>query len=552
MSQFDAELLVLLVRDFYGSLASTVIDTLLKEGRLSLSLLARYSSLSTATIQRVLVPLLQLRFVRHSVFDSPTTYVVSPEHIYSSIVRAGQIIAYVDDIFSEEESSAALQVIKNLLLYGHIRISDYLSAAPNPAASTSAIATLLRRKLLTTLTTEEFAPESDRVRALINEKLASIPRKATVSESKRAQAAELEAQEAWHRIATRHDSLSDGFLSSGEVDTSVVVTVNHEKFAVLARSRVLVDFAKRRIGAVTAAVYKHVLETMEPRLFRSDESRITISSLEILKNLDEDLDLGHALAITSRRRKRDSSGSDSESSQQRPHKRRRKENDSSSSESESDYEMNGNNSKSASQMEVLNMHLALLCSSPSLPFLKRVGSKGGGEYTIDFSALMNSIRALEYDKLIAKRQGAVACRLLRIIRDKGRIDEKQIAQAALLPAKEIRAHLTALHECGGLDLQEVPRGADRAPSRTYYLWHHRPAAAHALMAQQVIRAMTRCYARVIDERARRPGVFAKIAREAALSAAEVEEVRKLRDVEEKLVVQITRLDRLVLVFRDCL
>ena len=38
------------------------------------------------------------------------------------------------------------------------------------------------------------------------------------------------------------------------------------------------------------------------------------------------------------------------------------------------------------------------------------------------------------------------------------------------PAKDVRTLLTAMSALAVVSLQEVPKGADRAPGRTFYLW----------------------------------------------------------------------------------
>jgi hypothetical protein len=46
----------------------------------------------------------------------------------------------------------------------------------------------------------------------------------------------------------------------------------------------------------------------------------------------------------------------------------------------------------------------------------------------------------------------------------------QIADMALIPVTETRERLYKMLSCEFVHLQEVPRTADHAPSRTFYLW----------------------------------------------------------------------------------
>lgn len=47
----------------------------------------------------------------------------------------------------------------------------------------------------------------------------------------------------------------------------------------------------------------------------------------------------------------------------------------------------------------------------------------------------------------------------------------QISKVAMLAPKDVRVITASLSSSSLLELQEVPRSADRAPSRTFYLWH---------------------------------------------------------------------------------
>lgn len=46
----------------------------------------------------------------------------------------------------------------------------------------------------------------------------------------------------------------------------------------------------------------------------------------------------------------------------------------------------------------------------------------------------------------------------------------EIAKVAMKAAKEVRTILAAMNSAGIIAMQEVPKGADRAPIRTFYLW----------------------------------------------------------------------------------
>lgn len=50
-------------------------------------------------------------------------------------------------------------------------------------------------------------------------------------------------------------------------------------------------------------------------------------------------------------------------------------------------------------------------------------------------------------------------------------DVKQIAKVAMMPNNVVRPLLSALSSDFLISTQEVPRSADRNPTRTFYLWY---------------------------------------------------------------------------------
>ncbi|KAK9447281.1 RNA polymerase III subunit RPC82-domain-containing protein [Limtongia smithiae] len=630
VSQYEEELVVLLLRDSYGDLMAEVVEALIQHGRLTLPLLSRYlHRRSTTTLQRVLVALIQNRFVQYWSGEDDdgesqqTAYVAATRIIYNTLVRAGSIVTFTSDSFPD--LVGAPEVVKNLLLYGHIRAADYLASAGTSTAAASAraaVTTLLQRKILRTLRKHDFQPESDNYMRIFRRRLANIPRTNTLSEAKRDAQAHDETKAEFSVLLHLHDDVNDGLIKKHSassshhkksrsndaqaaetvVNESAVLAVNHDKFIVHMRAQLLTQLVAQRIGNVTAAVYKQVLDCMDAKIFRCQpHTSVTVSSLEVSRALNSEVNLACAIvSMSNRKRSRSRSrsqshsssrsakrvkrskhsddGDDSDSSRdnsmsddstRRSKKKKKPQIVSSNSESGSGSNSNAHSDSeesedsedeagSNSRIEHVNLHLSLLALSQTMPFLTRIGSKGGGEWTIDFNVLSARARELEYESFIRRKFGNIAVRLLRIVRQHGRIDEKQLAQLALLPAKDIRSHLMAMHEIGALDLQEVPRGADRAPSKTFYLWFHKPESAYALMVQALLRTMARCYSRIIEERTRRPGIMSKLMRsdmqgdegEATLTAAEKDEIKRVRNAELRLFSQITRLDKLVVVFRD--
>ena len=69
-----------------------------------------------------------------------------------------------------------------------------------------------------------------------------------------------------------------------------------------------------------------------------------------------------------------------------------------------------------------------------------------------------------------EKHGANGLRVVRLLLGSGKLDDKQVAHGVMLPAKDVRTVLAALAADSLVSTQEVPKTADRNPTRTFYLW----------------------------------------------------------------------------------
>lgn len=72
-----------------------------------------------------------------------------------------------------------------------------------------------------------------------------------------------------------------------------------------------------------------------------------------------------------------------------------------------------------------------------------------------------------------ERFGDDGCRIFRLLLLKRQLEQKQVADNAMLPVKETRELLYRMFRAEYLELQEVAKTADHAPSRTFFLWRVR-------------------------------------------------------------------------------
>lgn len=214
-------------------------------------------------------------------------------------------------------------------------------------------------------------------------------------------------------------------------------------------------------------------------------------------------------------------------------------------------------SNHGTSMSSIKQHLHLLAEDEH-EFV-RLNEKDNGlvEWSVDFHGLSGQLRQYELERTITARFGTVATRMIRIFLDKGKLDEKQISNLALIHQKQMRAALTVMHEAGHLELQEVPRDNNRQPSRTMFLWYFDPERCRQLVVEQTYKAMARCLQRAKVERLAIQTLIDKAERtdvvgneDQYLSVEERVVLSRWREKEEKLLGEVARLDDLVGVLRD--
>lgn len=130
--------------------------------------------------------------------------------------------------------------------------------------------------------------------------------------------------------------------------------------------------------------------------------------------------------------------------------------------------------------------------SGSGTFLVQQGEGPGARWSVHYDVLGGWMKRSLVEAIIKEKLGDVAIRCWRILEAKGKLDEKhvslqqapelqaeadshpepqQLARLAFLSVKDAREVIGRLSAADLIEPQEVPRSADRAPSRTFFLWY---------------------------------------------------------------------------------
>lgn len=210
----------------------------------------------------------------------------------------------------------------------------------------------------------------------------------------------------------------------------------------------------------------------------------------------------------------------------------------------------------AERIQQMRQHLLLLAES-NLQFIRHCGTRDHGEWTVDFGLLIPKLRLIEIDAVIEECFGRQGLRLVKILRAKGKIDDRSMPGLALMKKGDVYIKMTEMELQGFLEVQEVPRDNNRTASRTLFLWFFDQDRTAARVLDDTYKAMSRHLQRLEVERRKKKNVLSVVERkdvqgmeEEKLRGDIYNEYREFLDIESKLVGQIGRLDDLVGVFRD--
>merc|ERR1719154_630676 len=105
-------------------------------------------------------------------------------------------------------------------------------------------------------------------------------------------------------------------------------------------------------------------------------------------------------------------------------------------------------------------------------FVDRVGDSGGGQYHMDMKHIITELVEASLDCVILEKFSSKAVRVFRYIREKRYVEEGQLQQVVMIPAKETKMLTYQLLENHFIHLQELRKSvAANAPSRGFYLYY---------------------------------------------------------------------------------
>ncbi|RWA09934.1 hypothetical protein EKO27_g5154 [Xylaria grammica] len=210
-------------------------------------------------------------------------------------------------------------------------------------------------------------------------------------------------------------------------------------------------------------------------------------------------------------------------------------------------------SSRAEQMRHMRQHLLILTETKQ-QFVRHCGQN---EWTVDFGPLIQQLRYVELDTMIEDNFGRQGLRLTRILREKGKLDDKTLPAMALMRKPDVHVKMAEMEMAGFLEVQEVPRDNNRAANRTMFFWFFDEARTIKRVLDNAYKSMVRCLERLEVERYNKRAILSLADRrdvqgkeEEMLRGDVYNEYLEFIEIEKKLLSQVSRLDDLVSVFQD--
>ncbi|KAM0440792.1 hypothetical protein ACHAPT_000093 [Fusarium lateritium] len=401
-------------------------------------------------------------------------------------------------------------------------------------------------------------------------------------------------------FAPKRRKLTNGSAQNGHahdydaprLNPNVVVRLNYARCLVELRNQRLANFAAEMLGEVTGEVYRTVLDLLAVELSRChpdpllDEStpgqQTMVTTVDIFDHLDKSVNVQSGIGKTpkdkidsqSAERVRETApdtDDDSDDSDAGPPGRRRIFDADEEDEWADDEDQNGEAANGEregkvrfedavngtdSRISQMRRHLLLLAESKHR-FIRHCGTYGRGQWTVDFGRLMTHLRETELDAIIEQSHGRHGLRLTRILREKGKLDEKMLPSAALMKKTDVQGKMLAMQMAGIVDVQEVPKDSSRLANRTLFFWYFDKERAQTQALDDIYKAMVRCLQTLQVARHNQRSILSFVERkdvqgkeEEVMTTEHYNKYNTHLEVQSKLLGQVMRLDELVSVLRD--
>ncbi|KAF7227182.1 DNA-directed RNA polymerase III subunit RPC3 isoform X1 [Nothobranchius furzeri] len=186
--------------------------------------------------------------------------------------------------------------------------------------------------------------------------------------------------------------------------------------------------------------------------------------------------------------------------------------------------------------QILDQYLTLLVDDP-MEFVGKIGESGGGMFVLNLHRALANLARATLESIVQERFGSRSARIFRLLLRKRHLEQKQVEDFAMIPAKEAKDMLYTLLSQNLVQLQEIPKTPDFAPSRTFYLYTANQLPTARMLLQKCYKTVSNLVERRLFETKENKRLLEKSQRiEAILASLQASgaEAEQLTEVEEMI------------------
>ncbi|XP_029813855.1 DNA-directed RNA polymerase III subunit RPC3 [Manacus vitellinus] len=411
MTQAELRLCSLLLQEHFGEIVEKVGNSLLRTGPRPLRLLVGDTGLLPDQVKKALCVLLQHDLVRYEVQPRGSVEYEARSERILRILRYPRYIYTAKTLYGDPGEL----LVEELLLHGHLsmscavaRVADRLTETMEDGKTmdyAEVSGTFVRLADTHFIRRCPMVPENPRnaaeppppapALAIAERDMYVVPRLSLAGKGKRRRSCDDEEEEDGQRKAKRQKQ--EGGSSEPPPDDGIYWQVNLERFHQHFRDQALVSAVGSRMDQTSSEVVRTMLRMSEVTTASGASHTQPLSSNEIFRALPAGYNIGK---------------------------------------------------------QVLDQYLALLADDP-LEFVGKSGDSGGGTYTVNLHKALASLATATLESIVEERFGSRCARIFRLLLRKKHLEQKQVEDFAMIPAKEAKDMLYRMLSENLVSLQQL-------------------------------------------------------------------------------------------------
>lgn len=210
---------------------------------------------------------------------------------------------------------------------------------------------------------------------------------------------------------------------------------------------------------------------------------------------------------------------------------------------------------------LVDKHIHTLSDHP-FHFVTWHSRAGLSQWHMEFEQIAQAMIQHEIETTIAagnERDKKYGVKLIRALKKKGKLDEREMGKVMMMPAAEMRSVVNGLTYRGFVQTQEIPKVDRREAKHSIHLIWFDTQRAREKLLHETYKGMVRMLQRLAFEKENVRPTLEKAERsdvkgeeEKWLSQMELNELKTWKTVQDKLLLQLFRMDEVVAVLRDFL